>query len=39
MEGLLALSEDGCSPISIKQMAYGTFPQGRLRGARAMKVV
>uniref|UniRef100_A0A670Z0F9 Gamma-secretase subunit APH-1 n=1 Tax=Pseudonaja textilis TaxID=8673 RepID=A0A670Z0F9_PSETE len=32
MEGLLALSEDGCSPISIQQMAYGTFPEGQLRG-------
>lgn len=39
MEGLLALSEDGCSPISIEQMAYGTFPKGRLRGAWAKKVV
>lgn len=35
MEGLLALSEDGCSPISIQQMAYGAFPEGRLRGAWA----
>lgn len=23
IEGLVALSEDGCSPISIQQMAYG----------------
>lgn len=25
IEGLVALSEDGCSPISIQQMAYGEF--------------
>uniref|UniRef100_A0A8C5WZ92 Gamma-secretase subunit APH-1 n=1 Tax=Laticauda laticaudata TaxID=8630 RepID=A0A8C5WZ92_LATLA len=37
MEGLLALSEDGCSPISIQQMAYvAGLGFGLMSGAFAM---
>lgn len=31
IEGLVALSEDGCSPISIQQMAYGECSTGKKR--------
>ncbi|XP_030421604.1 gamma-secretase subunit Aph-1b-like isoform X2 [Gopherus evgoodei] len=36
IEGLVALSEDGCSPISIQQMAYAGLGFGLMSGAFSM---